>query len=498
MAPKSIPYSNILWLRTPPDGKRPDPPVTTRKQCLPFSELKWEDFERLCLRLAACNGEVEHCQLYGKRGQSQGGIDLYVRLRSGGRYETWQSKRQKIFTRSDLKSSVDKFLDGEWVEKTDTFCLCVTVGLEDTKLVKEIEIQAARLKEKSIIFVPLDASRLSLELKNHPNLIDEFFGREWVKQFCGYGSAQLILRQISLFDETQEDKIDRLQRIYIERQTLAKAVDQFLSGTYCYCLIVGVPGCGKSAFTASLIRRRQGQNDLVAFHLIERNRHDWKHIIVSILYQIRLKLGVGPTDSILSGALAGELKNDELESLYLQTLSHINQHLRKSNKILLVVIDALDELVDSGHELSDTCRFQFIPRQPDFEKIRFVITSRTGKVLQSFYDYLGTNKPEPLILKPLHIDHLKSLASLCSISLSQQERKKILEKTDGNPLYIRAIFERLADGGRLDLTRLPKSVLHFYQGDLRERFKADHDNLLRETLALMYTLCVNVSETLTP
>jgi len=55
------------------------PPTTTQLQELPFRELTWEDFERLCLRLAREEAEVEYCRQYGTKGQSQAGIDLYAR-----------------------------------------------------------------------------------------------------------------------------------------------------------------------------------------------------------------------------------------------------------------------------------------------------------------------------------------------------------------------------------------------------------------------------------
>src|SRR4051794_30744142 len=80
------------WLRLPPAGDVVDPPVATKTQLLPFSDLRWEDFERLCLRVLASQAELVHVQaslggeatrpetrLYGKRGQAQFGIDLYSR-----------------------------------------------------------------------------------------------------------------------------------------------------------------------------------------------------------------------------------------------------------------------------------------------------------------------------------------------------------------------------------------------------------------------------------
>jgi len=58
----------LTWLDTPPTSQF-NPPVETKKQILPFGDLKWEDFERLCYRMASLEADIEHCQLYGIRGQ---------------------------------------------------------------------------------------------------------------------------------------------------------------------------------------------------------------------------------------------------------------------------------------------------------------------------------------------------------------------------------------------------------------------------------------------
>jgi hypothetical protein len=64
------------WLITPPTDF-PSAPVTTRAQKLPFGELRWENFERLCTRLERTQADIECCRLYGTSGQAQKGIDLY-------------------------------------------------------------------------------------------------------------------------------------------------------------------------------------------------------------------------------------------------------------------------------------------------------------------------------------------------------------------------------------------------------------------------------------
>src|SRR4051794_10804393 len=71
------------WLTTEPSGPGPNPPVVTRPAALPFHELSWENFERLCYRLAQKDGEVEKVWAYGAQGHEQLGIDVLVRMKYG-------------------------------------------------------------------------------------------------------------------------------------------------------------------------------------------------------------------------------------------------------------------------------------------------------------------------------------------------------------------------------------------------------------------------------
>ena len=69
-------------------------PVETRPQILPLSELPWDSFQRLCVRLAQRCGDVERCQEYGLPGQKQEGIDIYVHSLESSRYSVWQLLRR--------------------------------------------------------------------------------------------------------------------------------------------------------------------------------------------------------------------------------------------------------------------------------------------------------------------------------------------------------------------------------------------------------------------
>ena len=116
------PLQSFTDLNAPPDQVPVNPPVTTRAQGLPFGELTWENFERLCYRLAGQGDRIEHVARYGRQGQAQQGIDLFARL-SNAKYEIWQAKRYASVTAGDVKGIVETFLAGTWAAKAETLVL---------------------------------------------------------------------------------------------------------------------------------------------------------------------------------------------------------------------------------------------------------------------------------------------------------------------------------------------------------------------------------------
>jgi DNA replication protein DnaC len=188
------------WLNTPPLSKI-ELPTITRKQDLPFDELSWEDFEKLCLRLARQEAYIEYCQLYGDRGQAQQGIDLFGKSRLlDNKYIVYQCKRENNFNATKIKAAIEKFLKGKWVDKTAIFVLCTKESLTATDRADELVAQSSVLHDKEITLLPWDSQQLSEKLKKQPALVDDFFGRAWVKAFCGEDEANKLGHKLDLLD----------------------------------------------------------------------------------------------------------------------------------------------------------------------------------------------------------------------------------------------------------------------------------------------------------
>jgi hypothetical protein len=182
-----------ITLNSPPDGVPAHGPVETVVQELPFGELTWENFERLCNRLAGNADQIEDYARYGRPGQGQQGIDIYARKRNG-KYDVWQAKRYESFSASELTKAVDAFMEGEWRDKTECLYLAVQASLNDVKVQNEAETQAVRLRAEGITFIPLGGDKLSERLREHPAIVLDFFGREWAKAFFGNSVDPAILQ----------------------------------------------------------------------------------------------------------------------------------------------------------------------------------------------------------------------------------------------------------------------------------------------------------------
>src|SRR5271165_3792415 len=176
---------NPSWLTQPATGGLDRPPTRTRLQVLPFGELEWDNFERLCYRLARLTGDVEQwAALYGGRGQKQDGIDIYVCRPAASRYACWQSKRHDRLTVRALKAAIAEFEQGEWAAKSDEFVICTSASIQDTKLQSEIEAQTVQLRAKNLALRVMGQTELSTELKDKATLVRDFFGREWARDFA--------------------------------------------------------------------------------------------------------------------------------------------------------------------------------------------------------------------------------------------------------------------------------------------------------------------------
>lgn len=160
------------------------PPVIVNISSLPYGQLRWDDFERLCLSLAAAQNHIQESRPYGRPGDRQHGIDIYG-VSSNQSYTTYQCKKVKSFTARDIEDAFILFIKGDWYERSATFVLCTALDLTGTKQSDAIEANREKLKADNKNVEIWDSIRLNLILKDHPQLVYDFFGREWFASFMG-------------------------------------------------------------------------------------------------------------------------------------------------------------------------------------------------------------------------------------------------------------------------------------------------------------------------
>jgi hypothetical protein len=165
---------------------------------LPFLDLPWKDFERLCRSLAERDGTVETAHSYGTVGQAQFGIDILVRLTDGS-YEVWQTKRHETFGAAQVREAVQLFLAHKWATQARRFVVAVACELDDTRVVEAIEACRDELHGKSIKFEAIGGLGLTERLRTEPAIVDDFFDRPWVEAVCPPEALEVLATRISRF-----------------------------------------------------------------------------------------------------------------------------------------------------------------------------------------------------------------------------------------------------------------------------------------------------------
>lgn len=195
--PKAI--ENPQWVREDPKVHSVPPPVAKNEWDLPFLKIDWQDFERLCRRLASVDDEVEATWAYGVAGQKQYGIDILVRMKDR-RYSVWQTKRYRSVKPGDIKAAVEIFLDHTWSEKASRFVLAYACSIQTTGVIDAIESATVQLHQKGIDFVVYGSDRLSEELLKQPEIVDDFFGRAWVLELCPPEALERLADRLSVYE----------------------------------------------------------------------------------------------------------------------------------------------------------------------------------------------------------------------------------------------------------------------------------------------------------
>ena len=119
----------------------------------------------------------------------------------------------ETLTAAVLRTAVDEFLAGKWADTSSSFSIATSAPFVRTELCDCIEAEASKCRARNVEFVLLDQERLSEFLKDHPDLVDDFFGRDWVNSFNGPEAAATLSKR-RLTKEQHSSARRKLRALY--------------------------------------------------------------------------------------------------------------------------------------------------------------------------------------------------------------------------------------------------------------------------------------------
>jgi hypothetical protein len=338
-------------------GCRVSPPVVTRPQELPFHELTWENFEKLCYRLAHQEANVEKCRLYGNPGPlKQSGIDLFARGTASTRWTVYQCKRVKNFGPTDIKDAVLEFLKGDLVTQTECFVLCTSASMRDVTRLKAVAEQEAVLKNHGIGMRVWDAEELNTRLKADHGLVADFFGQDWVPIFCG--PIRENRDTIGFVHSYRPGKVPaglRPHSGFVGRaEELATLIERLQPNAT--VPVSGSARVGKTAFVAEslhqgatlseLLKHTRGPREVALLYLDLKPAWGRNPVLRRLLYALGEAKRFGLEDDNAAGTLAeveAELFSETLPTCF-------------GTQVPLVVIDSLERIASDDRACSDVVK----------------------------------------------------------------------------------------------------------------------------------------------
>ncbi len=159
-------------------------PIEPKIRQLPLKDISWEDFEYLCFLLSTTNENLSDQTPYGKKGQSQKGIDIIANIKNKSKKWVCQCKRYKSMTSKQLCNFVSEFLNKELADNTSIYVFATTVDLSDIKFIKTIDSIRKELSRKNIEFRPWGSLKINQILKKKYPIVNDCFGDVWANAFC--------------------------------------------------------------------------------------------------------------------------------------------------------------------------------------------------------------------------------------------------------------------------------------------------------------------------
>ncbi len=201
---------------------------------LPWSNLTWNQFQRLTIHIAQQKYPGHFFEEYLKQGNDQEGIDIInSAVDSEGKYITLQCKHVVKLTKSVLAKIINDFSDGRFYESSSHFIIATTADLQK----KDIQVALLDYKEafhkRNIIFECWDKNLLEEQLKYHFTLVFESFGKTYADQHCFLRKTDFQWKE----NTVQVDYIPRSVGVYEAKQDYKWFTEWYYNSQHEYSLV---------------------------------------------------------------------------------------------------------------------------------------------------------------------------------------------------------------------------------------------------------------------
>jgi|GEM_PF-3734069 len=190
---------------------------------LPWKQMHWEDFQKLCARLIQRQylGSGAQVFQYGKSGQEQDGIDIIWKTTGACKFSVAEVKHWETVKPSNIQNWLKAFLDGERATDSQIWILCLSVNIEhDTKLVMAWDAVKTELESHDIQASVWDRGVIEELLRGNPELVERFFSKEIRDRFCY--TLSMPTEEPHLFRRTYIDQSD--SRLTAENESVRMEV----------------------------------------------------------------------------------------------------------------------------------------------------------------------------------------------------------------------------------------------------------------------------------
>ena len=295
-----------------------------------------------------------------------------------------------------------------------------------------------------------------------------------ISKLAQYGKSYSLMQILNQFGSDAYSKC--FIRDYIGRKWLSQKCLSWIDDSHEKVMcIIGEIGSGKSSFITNLVfDDREGYFAGIHYCRFDiESSTKVKNIVKSLTYSVATQLSgfsqyiEGISERVLDTASGIEL----FEKLLIEPLHKIK---KQNNTPVVVIIDALDEISDISEKkdlmtiLSDSSRYL-----PDWFKI--IVTSRPDNKLEYLLQdttIITIDTASTENIRDIR-DYIENYISKNNLLISDEEKDKLIQESNGNFLYIHFALLDILENGlcNYDNKQYPKGLNGIYARTINRKFK---------------------------